>query len=274
MKKVIYLFAVLLLTMNFIASALAADPAGTWMSSSGSTVKIWANMQQLVITIITPQGQSFKYQGWWTKFGEMFAYQVPGTGTHTGIFYAGNSNRIQIQAPNGGRYEWTRWTGANTQPATPAPQPQNGYNDASSFNNMINRNRAANNGYSTTVPTAPPPPPAYNPNQNNPMHGSFYTKQAYNQSRQPAPPAVNINGLWNSSSGSSIQLASQGNQVFVTVVGSNGQRYQGSGRWLVAGSQFDYSIPGLNGVAVCTINPQNYNQITVLMNGRYTYWSR
>lgn len=55
--------------------ATAGDPNGTWQSTTGSTIKLWANMQTVSVTVITPQGQSFKWNGWWTRFSDNFSYQ-------------------------------------------------------------------------------------------------------------------------------------------------------------------------------------------------------
>ncbi|GBC64107.1 hypothetical protein DENIS_5124 [Desulfonema ishimotonii] len=99
---------VLILSLVFPFAAHAGDPAGWWTSNSGSKVHIWANMQQLVITIQPAGGQQYKYQGWWTRFSDNFSYQVPGLGNHTCGFASNNSNVIYVRAPNGGIYTWTR----------------------------------------------------------------------------------------------------------------------------------------------------------------------
>ena len=90
---------------------------------------------------------------------------------------------------------------------------------------------------------------------------------------RPQPAAQSGQGsLWSSTSGSSVQLSSSGQQVYVTIVGSNGQRYKGSGRWLNYPNKFDYSLPGYPGQAVCTFVSKN--QIHVNYNGKVTYWNR
>lgn len=195
--------ALFLLVVSVPASA--TDIAGWWTSSSGSRVQIWINMQQVVMTF---HGSSnpIKVTGYWTRFGDSFAY------SHGGVNYncrVVNRNQIQVNSSQGS-FVWTRGAQAQAQ--------------------------------------APPPPP------------------------QNAPPSTNGGSLWSSSSGSSVQLSSQGQQVFVTIVSAQGQRFQGSGRWLQYPNKFDYSLPGYAGTAVCTF--VNKNQIHVNYNGKITYWNR
>jgi hypothetical protein len=206
-KKILLTF--FLSIFLFAASAsFAADPAGWWTSSSGSSVHIWANMQQLVITVKTANGLQYKYNGWWTRFGETFAYTVPGTGNYAAGFDRKSRNVIHVQAPNGTYYKWSR-----------------------------------------------------------------YTKQAAKQKTKKSNTVI-LDGLWSSTSGSSVQISTKGNQIFVNFVSAKGQRFQGSGRWLKYGYQFDYSIPGYNGVAICTVNSQNANYIHVNYNGTKSTWQK
>lgn len=190
----------LLLVSN---SAWASDPNGTWISSSGSTIKLWANMQQVNVTVITPQGQTFKYNGWWTRFSDYFAYQT-NNGTNYGSFT--NSNTIKVKDPAG---KWYTWTRANSAQA--------------------------------------------------PI-------------KQTSPSYTSIDGNWQSSSGAMVQVSSQGQQISVMIIGTNGKRNQGIGRWIKKGYQFDYSIAGFKGVAICTI--LNSNKIKVVFSGKPTYWTR
>lgn len=108
MKKYLITFFVIL-TIFLSSNLWAADPNGTWSSSTGSTIKLWANMQQVFVTVIY-NGKSYKYTGWWTRFGEKFAYKV-NNGTNYCSFYG--SNVINIKTPKG---TWTKWTrGARRQ---------------------------------------------------------------------------------------------------------------------------------------------------------------
>ena len=173
----------LLITFLLSAPTLAGDPAGWWSSSSGSKIHLWANMQQVVVTVQNSKGQ-YKYNGRWTRFSDYFSYQA-GNVRYDAAFVG--RNQIQVKGSDGSLTTWTR--GA----ATARPQPQ------------------------------------------------------------PRTQAQGIGGLYSSSTGSSVQIATQGNQVFVTVIGSDGKRYQGSGRWTAYPSRFDYSIPGIQGIAHCTV---------------------
>jgi hypothetical protein len=91
----------------FTGPAEAGDPNGVWSSSTGSVVKIWANMQQLQITVSNQNG-SWNYRGWWTRFGDYFSYEVPGAGVWNGAFANNNSNVIYVKDPKGQTYTWTR----------------------------------------------------------------------------------------------------------------------------------------------------------------------
>lgn len=160
-------------------------------------------MQQVNVTVITLQGQTFKYNGWWTRFSDYFAYQT-NNGTNYGSFT--NSNTIKVKDPAGKWYTWTR----------------------------------ANSAQSSANPIK--------------------------------PNSANIDGNWQSSSGAMVQVSSQGQQISVMIIGTNGQRSQGIGRWIKKGYQFDYSIAGFKGVAICTI--LNSNKIKVVFSGKPTYWTR
>ena len=96
--------------------------------------------------------------------------------------------------------------------------------------------------------------------------------QAANASMKAAAQSVDIAGLWRSTTGSSVQLSSQGQQVFVTLINAAGKRFQGSGRWLQAGQTFDYSLPGYPGVATGTVH--NPNRITVAYGATPSTWVR
>lgn len=69
-----------------------------------------------------------------------------------------------------------------------------------------------------------------------------------------------------------MQLSTQNQQVFVTIISRNGARTQGSGRWTNYPYQFDYSIPGYNGVAHCSV--MRNGQIQVNFNNQITTWTR
>jgi len=197
------LLAVILL---FTGTAFASDPNGTWTSSSGSTIKLWSNMQQVFVTVITPQGQTFKYNGWWTRFSDNFAYQTT-SGTHYASF--ANYNQINVKDPQGNWFTWKRGGRSN-----PAPVQQK---------------------------------PSYNNNSS-------------------------ITGNWQSSSGSMVQISTNGNQIVVNLVARDGTRYQGIGRWLSYGRTFDYSIAGFAGAAQCTV--VSSSQINVLYGGTWSTWNR
>jgi len=87
-----------------------------------------------------------------------------------------------------------------------------------------------------------------------------------------APQGVDIAGLWRSTSGSSVQISAQGQQVFVTLINAAGKRFQGSGRWLQAGQTFDYSLPGYPGVATGTVH--SAKRITVAYGATPSTWTR
>ena len=98
------------------SACLAFDPDGVWTSSSGSTVKLWANMEQVMVTITTPQGQIYKYKGWWTRFGDYFSYQ-----SSQGVYKAAfkGRNQIQVQSETGVRYTWNRGQSVAPVPKNP-----------------------------------------------------------------------------------------------------------------------------------------------------------
>jgi hypothetical protein len=88
---------------------------------------------------------------------------------------------------------------------------------------------------------------------------------------QPTASSRNVTGTYRSSSGASIQLTSQGRQIFVVTIDTKGIRRSGAGRWL-NDRQFDYSIPGTVEGVVATVEP---NRITVLFrNGARATWTR
>ena len=73
----------------------------------------WANMEQVVVTITSPQGQSATHQGQWTRFSDYFSYTA-GNATYNAAFV--NSNEIQVQTPDGRLVTWTRGAKAATTP--------------------------------------------------------------------------------------------------------------------------------------------------------------
>lgn len=87
-----------------------------------------------------------------------------------------------------------------------------------------------------------------------------------------ATAGTGITGLWRSSTGSSIQLRAEGNQVFVTVIDKAGKRHQASGRWLRPGQVFDYSLAEFPGVATGTV--VSPTQISVSYNGTVSIWQK
>ena len=98
--------------------ALAGDPAGSWTSSSGSRIDLWANMEQVVVTVTDSQGVQHRYQGAWTRFSDYFAYQV-GSTRYSCAFRG--SNEIVVNAPGKATVVWTRgWSGRRRPTAPPA----------------------------------------------------------------------------------------------------------------------------------------------------------
>ena len=190
--------------------AFAGDPGGWWTSSTGSKVHLWANMQQVIVTVQSTQGQETKYQGQWTRFSDYFTYSAQGN-----VYSAAFTNSNQITVTNQATGVVTLWT-RRVSAAQPQPQPQ--------------------------------------PQPNN-------------------PPSSDGGSVWSSSTGSSIQLSSQGNQVFVAIIGKDGKRYQGSGRWIQYPKTFDYSVPGIVGVANCTVLNDGRIQV-VYKNGTPSYWTK
>lgn len=101
-----WLFITLLFALILsVSPVFAGDPNGTWSSSSGATIQLWANMQTVSVTISNNRG-SWKYKGWWTRFGDYFSYQVPNSGVRTCSFDKNNSNIIYVKSPDG---SWTTW---------------------------------------------------------------------------------------------------------------------------------------------------------------------
>ena len=198
MKKKSILLALLVL---FTSSIWASDPNGAWGASDGTKINVWSNMQQVVVTATFTNGQSYRYNGRWTRFSDYFSFQGP-DGVYNASFKG--ANQIIVRTPKGGQIVWNRGQ---------APV----------------RQQAVNN-------------------------------------------RINYNGLWKSSTGTSIQFHAQGNQVTVTSITSSGQRFKGSGRWIQPGIKFDYSFSGYPGIAVGTI--VNRNQISVNYRGKVSIWSR
>ena len=264
MKRRICILTALFILLGLF-QATAGDPAGWWTSSSGSSVKIWANMQQVIVTIYAAgSNKGYKYYGWWDRFSDYFSYQVK-TGRNAGVrkcwFDSRNSNIIHVKDPWGKMYTWTRGRQQSSGYSNRGYTRQNlgGTSlDPKSWNDQIKRNQNSNApAYNTTVPTPTPPMDARTWNNN------------INRNR-----SVSINGVWKSSSGSSFQISSEGNTIYINIVAANGSRMQGVGRWLKYGSKFDYSVQGYPGVGVCNISSQNPNVIFVSYNGRQTTWTR
>lgn len=97
-------------------------------------------------------------------------------------------------------------------------------------------------------------------------------KPVFNTGMKSAPQSVDSAGLWRSTTGSSVQISSQGQQVFVTLIDAAGKRFQGSGRWLHAGQRFDYSLPGYPGVATGTVH--SAKRISVAYGETPSTWTR
>ena len=86
------------------------------------------------------------------------------------------------------------------------------------------------------------------------------------------PSTVSGLSAGRSSTGSSVQLSAQGQQVFVTLINAAGKRFQGSGRWLQAGQKFDYSLPGYPGVATGTVH--DARRISIVYGNTPSIWTR
>jgi hypothetical protein len=194
-----------LFSLLLASPALAGDPAGWWSSSTGSRVNIWANMEQVIVTVHSPQGGQSKYYGQWTRFSDHFQYAAAGT-----YFNCSFNGPNQITVTNQSTGAVTIWTRGNAAPAQPA--------------------------------------------------------------RPSAPPSTPGGSTWISNTGSTVQLSSSGHQVSVTIIGADGRRHQGAGRWINYPHTFDYSIPGYPGVAQCSVLPDG--RIQVVYNQTVSYWTK
>ena len=104
MRKRIIVSIILFLVLS-CCSAYAGDPTGWWLSTSGSKIYITANMKTLTVSITgAKSSRASKYSGWWTKLGNDFSYNVPGS-TGRGIrqccFAPGNDDMIYVKNPQG-----------------------------------------------------------------------------------------------------------------------------------------------------------------------------
>lgn len=68
----------LIIALLLIGTASAHDPNGTWGSSSGSSVQLWANTEQVQITVTSAQGKTNTYNGYWERFSDTFLYSALG----------------------------------------------------------------------------------------------------------------------------------------------------------------------------------------------------
>lgn len=115
--------SVLLLLLCLGGPALAGDPNGWWSSSTGSRVQLWANMEQVVVTVHSPQGQASKYQGQWTRFSDYFQYSAQGA-----LYSCAFNGADQITVTNQSTGAVTVWTrgSAPTQSRPTPPSSQGG----------------------------------------------------------------------------------------------------------------------------------------------------
>ncbi|PIQ25046.1 hypothetical protein COW36_07435 [bacterium (Candidatus Blackallbacteria) CG17_big_fil_post_rev_8_21_14_2_50_48_46] len=100
------IFLALMLAFGMVFPAFASDPNGWWTSSTGSYIQLWANMEQVFVTVHPRQGQPKKYQGYWTRFSDAFVYSVPGYGSYQVSF--SDPNKILVRDAKGGVTVWVR----------------------------------------------------------------------------------------------------------------------------------------------------------------------
>jgi hypothetical protein len=96
----------IILTFGMVFPAFASDPNGWWTSSTGSYIQLWANMEQVYVTVYPRQGQPKKFPGVWTRFGEAFSYTAPGLPPHQVSFV--NTNKLIVSEANGKTTIWIR----------------------------------------------------------------------------------------------------------------------------------------------------------------------
>lgn len=182
--------------------AWAHDPAGSWTSSSGARIDLWANMEQVLVTVTTADGVSHKYQGYWTRFSDYFRYQVDQT-QYDCAFQGGN--QILVRGAGAPDRIWRRgWSGWSRPMRAPAA------------------------------------------------------------SGDPS-------GLYLSSSGSSVQVTSQGGRLSIILVSRNGQSTAVSGQW-VGSNRFEYYYGGNK--AICTQDVNRPGRIVVQSPTGTTIWTR
>ena len=147
----------------------------------------------------------------------------------------------------GGNYTWTRGRKKRriTRPSSPPMDP-------ASWKANIEKNRRSNmSGYGVPMAPSTPTPP------------------------RSAPPGNSvIDGVWASTSGSTFQISSKGNSIYINIVGSNGVRMTGSGSWVKKGYKFRYTVKGFSGSGQGTFTTTNPNVVNVIFAGRRTTWTR
>lgn len=183
--------------------AWAHDPAGSWTSSSGARIDLWANMEQVVVTVTTANGVSHKYQGYWTRFSDYFRYQV-GQTQYDCAFQG--PNQILVRGAGAPDRTWTRGWRGWSRPA-----------------------------------------------------------------RTPGLASGDPSGLYLSSSGSSVQITSQGGRLSITIVSRNGQPTVVNGQW-VGSNRFEYYYGGDK--AICTQDANHPGRIVVQSPSGTTVWTR
>jgi hypothetical protein len=107
----------ILIALLLIGTASAHDPNGVWGSSSGTSVRLWSNMQQVRITVTTAAGASYNYTGYWERFSDIFVYSASGVNYRASFI---DYNTIELLGSNGHRVIWSR----GQAPARPQPVPQ------------------------------------------------------------------------------------------------------------------------------------------------------
>ena len=108
MKNLLFFFIVVLTSWT----AWAHDPGGRWTSSSGARVDLWANMEQVTVTVTTQEGQQYRYNGRWTRFSDTFQY------TANQLLYQAafqGPNEIVVTSPGQPTRIWTRGSTTTVQ---------------------------------------------------------------------------------------------------------------------------------------------------------------
>jgi hypothetical protein len=113
----------LLIALLLIGTASAHDPNGSWGSSSGSSVQLWANTEQVQITVTSPQGKTSTYNGYWERFSDTFLYTALGENYRASFR---DYNNIVVVSSSGKTTYWSRGQAPTRQPQARQPQAVQG----------------------------------------------------------------------------------------------------------------------------------------------------